>query len=70
MNNMSLEEKKDIVRIVNDIILNHEQGYIVTYQDINILIKLLGGVPSVSVDTQSTSVLCYLNALLIRALLS
>jgi len=67
---MSLEEKKDIVRIVNDIILNHEQGYIVTYQDINILIKLLGGVPSVSVDTQSTSVLCYLNALLIRALLS
>ena len=70
MNNMSLEEKKDLVRIINDIIHNHEQGYVATYQDINILIKLLGGVPSVDVNAQSTSVLCYLNALLIRALLS
>ena len=70
MNNMSSEEKKDLVRIVNDIINNHEQGYIVTYQDINILIKLLGGVPSVDINTPAISVLCYLNTLLIRALLS
>ena len=67
---MNVEDKNKIMQAVTSIIERHEQGYIVLYEDINDLIKSLGGVPSVDVNTQSTSVLCYLNALLIRALLS
>ena len=67
---MNVEYKNKMVQAVTSIIERHEQGYIVLYEDINDLIKSLGGVPSVDVNTQSTSVLCYLNALLIRALLS
>ena len=67
---MNVEDKNKMVQAVTSIIERHEQGYIVLYEDINDLIKSLGGVPSVDVNTQSTSVLCYLNALLIRALLS
>jgi len=67
---MNVEDKNKMMQAVTSIIERHEQGYIVLYEDINDLIKSLGGVPSVDVNTQSTSVLCYLNALLIRALLS
>ena len=67
---MNVEDKNKMVQAVTSIIERHEQGYIVLYEDINDLIKSLGGVPSVDVNAQSTSVLCYLNALLIRALLS
>jgi len=67
---MNVEDKNKMVQAVTSIIERHEQGYIVLYEDINDLIKSLGGVPSVDTNTQSTSVLCYLNALLIRALLS
>jgi hypothetical protein len=66
---MNVEDKNKMMQAVTSIIERHEQGYIVLYEDINDLIKSLGGVPSVDVNTQSTSVLCYLNALLIRALL-
>ena len=67
---MNVEDKNKMMQAVTSIIERHEQGYIVLYEDINDLIKSLGGVPSVDVNAQSTSVLCYLNALLIRALLS
>ena len=67
---MNVEDKNKMMQAVTSIIERHEQGYIVLYEDINDLIKSLGGVPSVDTNTQSTSVLCYLNALLIRALLS
>jgi len=70
MDNINLEDKKKIISIVNEIILSYEQGHMVTYQDINVLIELLGGVPSVDINTPAISVLCYLNTLLIRALLT
>ena len=67
---MNVEDKNKILQAVTSIIERHEQGYIVLYEDINDLIKSLGGDPITEPNSHWTSVLCYLNALLIRALLS
>ena len=66
---VSQEKREELIEPVAAIIYRFEKGEIAVYQEANDLIKALGGEPIVEIKDHAISVLSYLNALLIRALL-